>query len=193
MSELELKWRYSRSLIFLETIEMTKNLWKQGCIFIRNIDYPFQISMIFLDPTLGYLAGYCDSLGSSLTEIHVSSRLHRWPVNSPHKGHWRFDLCLNKRSSKQSWGWWIETPSRYLWRYCNVGRYRFDYFLREEFMGKVIKHVITGTIFIISVIGINFHCASCIESNLFNLYRHSVVGEFSSIYMTHFPQILIIQ
>ena len=30
-----------------------------------------------------------------------------------------FDLCLNKRLSKQSWGWWFETPSHPLWRYCN--------------------------------------------------------------------------
>ena len=31
-----------------------------------------------------------------------------------------FDLRLNKWSSKQSWGWWFETPSRSLWRHCNV-------------------------------------------------------------------------
>ena len=30
-----------------------------------------------------------------------------------------FDLCLNKRLSKQSCCWWFETPSRPLWRYCN--------------------------------------------------------------------------
>ena len=30
-----------------------------------------------------------------------------------------FDLCLNKRLSKQSWGWWFETPLRPLWRPCN--------------------------------------------------------------------------
>ena len=30
-----------------------------------------------------------------------------------------FDLWLNKRLSKQSWGWWFETPSRSLWRHCN--------------------------------------------------------------------------
>ena len=27
---------------------------------------------------------------------------------------------LNKRLGKQSWGWWFETPSRSLWRHCNV-------------------------------------------------------------------------
>ena len=36
---------------------------------------------------------------------------------------WRFDvffnLCLNKRLSKQSWGWLFETPPYPLWRHCN--------------------------------------------------------------------------
>ena len=31
-----------------------------------------------------------------------------------------FDLGLNIRLSKQSWGWWFETPSRPLWRHCNL-------------------------------------------------------------------------
>ena len=39
--------------------------------------------------------------------------IHRSLVNSPHKGQWRRAL------SKQSWGWWLETPTRSLWRYCN--------------------------------------------------------------------------
>ena len=30
-----------------------------------------------------------------------------------------FDLRLNKRLSKQSWGWWFETLSCPLWRQCN--------------------------------------------------------------------------
>ena len=30
-----------------------------------------------------------------------------------------FDLRLNKRFSKQWWGWWFETLSRPLWRHCN--------------------------------------------------------------------------
>ena len=30
-----------------------------------------------------------------------------------------FDLCPNKRLSKQSWGWWFETPSHPLWRHYN--------------------------------------------------------------------------
>ena len=34
-----------------------------------------------------------------------------------------FDLRLNKRLSKQSWGWWFETLSCPLWRPCNVFLY----------------------------------------------------------------------
>ena len=30
-----------------------------------------------------------------------------------------FDLLLNKRLSKQFWGWWFETLSSPLWRHCN--------------------------------------------------------------------------
>ena len=51
--------------------------------------------------------------------------IHRSPVNSPHKGQWRRALKLSlictliKRLSKQSRGWWFETPSRSLWRHCN--------------------------------------------------------------------------
>ena len=51
--------------------------------------------------------------------------IHRSPVNSPHNCLWRggfdvfFDLRLNKRLSKQWWGWWFETPSRPLLRHCN--------------------------------------------------------------------------
>ena len=33
-----------------------------------------------------------------------------------------FDLLLNKRLSKQWWGWWFETLSRPLWRYRNEGQ-----------------------------------------------------------------------
>ena len=31
-----------------------------------------------------------------------------------------FDLPLNKRLSKQPWGWWYETPAWSLWRHRNV-------------------------------------------------------------------------
>ena len=39
-----------------------------------------------------------------------------------------FDLGLNERLSKQSWGWWFETPSHSLWRHSNddMGRDRCE-------------------------------------------------------------------
>ena len=54
--------------------------------------------------------------------------LHYWPSfagNLPVTSQWRgalvFSLicALNNRLSKQSWGWWCETPSRSLWSHCN--------------------------------------------------------------------------
>ena len=55
--------------------------------------------------------------------------IYRSPVNSPHKGQWRgafmfFDLRLNNRLNKRSWGWWFETSSCPLWRHCNVNATR---------------------------------------------------------------------
>ena len=38
-----------------------------------------------------------------------------------------FDLPLNKRLSKQWWGWWFETPLRPLWRHCNEFEQGLDY------------------------------------------------------------------
>ena len=47
--------------------------------------------------------------------------IHRSPVNAPHKGQQSFDvffdLRLNKRLSKQPWGWWFETPPCSFWRH----------------------------------------------------------------------------
>ena len=60
-----------------------------------------------------------------------SALLAFWAGNSPVTGEFHtqrpvtrsfdvfFDLGLNERLSKQSWGWWFETPSCSLWRHCN--------------------------------------------------------------------------
>ena len=52
--------------------------------------------------------------------------IHPSPVNSPHKGQWRgasmffFYLRRNQQLRKQWRRRWFETPSRSLWRHCNV-------------------------------------------------------------------------
>ena len=51
--------------------------------------------------------------------------IHRSPVECPPQRPMTrsfdvfFDLCLNKRLSKQSKRWWFETPPRSVWRHCN--------------------------------------------------------------------------
>ena len=49
--------------------------------------------------------------------------IHRFPVTTQRpvtrSFHVFFDLRLNERLSKQSWGWWLETLSCPLWRYRN--------------------------------------------------------------------------
>ena len=59
--------------------------------------------------------------------FHVTGHLygeftvHRWiPRTKASDVDVFFDLRLNKLLSKQSWGWGFETPSRPLWRHCNV-------------------------------------------------------------------------
>ena len=43
-----------------------------------------------------------------------------WPVIGEFPAQRPVTRNLNKRLSKQWWGWWLETPSRPLWRHCNV-------------------------------------------------------------------------
>ena len=65
--------------------------------------------------------------------------IHRSPVNSSHTGQWRgalmfslIFLCLNKRLSKPSCGWWVETASNSL--QCQVVVY-FHNFILSIFQG----------------------------------------------------------
>ena len=62
-----------------------------------------------------------------------------------------FDLRPNKLLSKQSWGWWSETPSRSLWRHRNDPTHSalynnwfytlyFFYFIRFHFLPEFIFH-----------------------------------------------------
>ena len=60
-----------------------------------------------------------------------------------------FDLCLNKPLSKQAWGWSYETPSRSLWRHCNVMKNdhtHYRHFPKRFFtsMGQVVCSPLTS-------------------------------------------------
>ena len=78
---------------------------------------------------MGYTLCHDDVIKSKLFPRYLPFvwGIHRSRVNSSHKGQWRGVLmlslicALNKRLSKQSWGWWFETPSRSLSRHCSNG------------------------------------------------------------------------
>ena len=55
-----------------------------------------------------------------------------------------FDLRLNKRLSKQSWGWWFEKLSRPLWRHCIVQRRACIQFIQWYNVTLTTSHAYTG-------------------------------------------------
>ena len=80
--------------------------------------------------------------------------IHRSPVNSPHKRPMTrsFDVFfdLNKRLSKQSWGWWFETLARPLWRHCN------DVTITEPINFHIL--ICTHTLDMETLSALPFHC-----------------------------------
>ena len=62
-----------------------------------------------------------------------------------------FDLRLNKRLSKQSWGWWFETLLRSLWRHRNVSRRNSSISSRSS--SSTIKFIIVVIVIMIHLNG----------------------------------------
>ena len=67
---------------------------------------------------------------------------HRWIPRTQRPMTQSFDLRLNKRLSKQSRGWWFETPSCPLWRRCNDG----SYLMRPPFQGHDLHHLVQSSL-----------------------------------------------
>ena len=96
-------------------------------IYILDDVYKFPIFVLFLLFQFGLSYDHDDVIEwKHFPHCWPFVRGIKWsPVNSPHKGHWRgplmffFYLRMNKRLSKHSWGWWLETPSRSLWHHYN--------------------------------------------------------------------------
>ena len=55
-----------------------------------------------------------------------------------------FDLRLNKRLSKQSWGWWFESLSHPLWRHLNVWTYNEIWYTLREGMYRICDYYTIG-------------------------------------------------
>ena len=66
---------------------------------------------------------YCGRSHTVHTKESVHTIVLLWLFMSDRRSRWSFDvffdLRVNERLSKQSRGWWFETPSRSLWRQCN--------------------------------------------------------------------------
>ena len=60
-----------------------------------------------------------------------------------------FDLHLNRRLSKQSWGWWFEMPSRPLWRHINA-REHWPYYITNAF-SQVIQSKSSVNVHVVSI------------------------------------------
>ena len=92
-----------------------KNLlfWRMFCATVRWViyhDFPWwRHQMETFSAALAICPGNSPIPGEFPTQRPVTRRFDVF-----------FDLRLNKRLRKQSWGWWFETLSRPLWRQCNV-------------------------------------------------------------------------
>ena len=100
------------------------------CIFEFSVSRPLtDWWYVFYFNTFWKYLTYLDSHNTkhqSSASLAFVRGIHRWLVNSPHKGPFTpsfnvfINLYLNKRFSKHWWRRRFETPSRSLWRHCNV-------------------------------------------------------------------------
>ena len=116
----------------------------------QTVEYSMKVSVIWDTTALNMASQKCDALridDIAITKQGKGQRRASWwrhqmetfsallaicAGNSPVPGEFPaqrpvtrsfdvfFDLRLNKRLSKQPWGWWFETPVWSLWRHRNV-------------------------------------------------------------------------
>ena len=98
------------------TGELSKLLWKlwHGSVITSNENpwnetNPWRHQMETFSALLSLCAGNSPVTSEFSTQRPVTRSFEVF-----------FDLRLNKRLSKQSWGWWFETPLCSLWRHCNT-------------------------------------------------------------------------
>ena len=112
--------------------------YKHSCVIKSEV--PLPCCLLLITPTWLFIPRYWSSsqeyssLGNTWWRHQMetfSALLTICAGNSPASGEFPtqrpvtlsfdvfFDLCLNKRLKKQTWGWWFETLSRPLWRNYN--------------------------------------------------------------------------
>ena len=66
-----------------------------------------------------------------------------------------YDLRLNKRLSKQRWGWWFETPSCPLWRHCNELLRTKPYWLTFIFLLRVFWTILSTLVLGLKLVAVS--------------------------------------
>ena len=96
-----------------------------------------------------------------------------------------FDLGLNKRLSKQSWGRWFETPLRPLWRHCNdcdffIGsaiylacQFIFLHYFHEYLHCATNKHTCRGPFYYYGLTIIPIWISNHVSSKVTKLFIHT--------------------
>ena len=109
-----LSWAWS-----LNRIVLTLQLWSYGSHFVSNECYILMYYSIPFSQWQNTWWRHQMEIFSALLAICAgnSSVPGEFPGQRPVTRSFGvfFDLRPNKRLSKQSWGWWFETPSRPLW------------------------------------------------------------------------------
>ena len=91
-----------------------------------------------------------------------------------------FDLRLNKRLSKHSWGWWFETQSRSLWRHCNV--YKWTHGMKSWHWLKFVPIHAFKNIRLVTFVAIVMNTLwACFLSLAWSKIRLCLPGYFSNL------------
>ena len=101
---------WQQILLLVKSVRCTKNMSVEIEMSRDNISYPMMTSS----------NGNIFRVTCPLCEEFTGSG--EFPAQRPVTRSFDvfFDLRLNKRLSKQSWGWWFQTPPWPLWRQCNA-------------------------------------------------------------------------
>ena len=85
----------------------------QGRRVVRNCYFTYAVNSVYcIMPSVAWWRHQMETFSASLVHCAGNSPVAQRPVKPSFDI--LFDLHPNKRLSKQSWGWWFETPSYYL-------------------------------------------------------------------------------
>ena len=123
----ECLWKYTK-------FELELYSWHTGMTRVKGLMiYPLGKKIVVIPTIVHFCPSYTMYKSDHDDVIKWKHFPHHWPLCGEFTGPGEFpaqrpvmrnfdvffDLRLNKRLSKQTWGWWFETPSWSLWRHCN--------------------------------------------------------------------------